>query len=176
MKYYAKNWSSYTKLWLSYVNWWQTPKKKTTSKYRLSSERVTCSHLQCLQCSTAYKIQKGHQRALKWPTEYGKCGLKGRPQKKIKLGLLAEVRGWWVWGGPMAKPCYQTFSYCLKLYNCSKTWNKPSKKEKENYVPPPTTIPGKSCESSSSGKFRVLQCPQNSVVCDARFTIAGQSN
>ena len=26
--------------------------------------------------------------------------------------------------------------------------------------------PGKSFESSSSGKFRTLQCPQNSVICD----------
>ena len=26
--------------------------------------------------------------------------------------------------------------------------------------------PGKSCESSSSEKFRALQCPQNSVICD----------
>ena len=26
--------------------------------------------------------------------------------------------------------------------------------------------PGKSCESSSSGKFRALQCPQNSVIHD----------
>ena len=26
--------------------------------------------------------------------------------------------------------------------------------------------PGKSCKLSSSGKFRILQCPQNSVICD----------
>ena len=30
--------------------------------------------------------------------------------------------------------------------------------------------PGKSCKSSSSGKFSVLQCPQNSVIRDNEWT------
>ena len=30
--------------------------------------------------------------------------------------------------------------------------------------------PGKSFESSSSGKFRPTQCPQNSVICGKRLT------
>ena len=32
------------------------------------------------------------------------------------------------------------------------------------------TRPGKSCKLSSSGKFRALQCPQNSVIRDNRST------
>ena len=30
--------------------------------------------------------------------------------------------------------------------------------------------PEKSCKWSSSGKFRALQCPQNSVICDNGWT------